>query len=259
MANFIAVDDVQAEQIKPFGRAGSRTQVLVKFSVSGAPREFVEVYATTDIGAFDAPRLGTIPINLHSNEYSAMLDLVAGMRYEIRCCPRTTTNGDPDETMDGESWVDRCNTIGFVTEADADFPKPVIFSAIPRHRTLRRKNHIRIQWESPRAYTFYQVRFGNERSGFQEQQIDRIAGGIGGVFPLEPTIPGVRYLFKVNGLMRNSFETGSSGFTEPIFVTAAENTRSLRAFMDGVDTSGGIRALIPAHISSLRALLETNP
>lgn len=131
MANFIAVDDVQAEQIKPFGRAGSRTQVLVKFSVSGAPREFVEIYATTDIGAFDAPRLGTIPINLHSNEYSAMLDLVAGMRYEIRCCPRTTTNGDPDETMDGESWVDRCNTIGFVTEADADFRSRSSFPLFP--------------------------------------------------------------------------------------------------------------------------------
>lgn len=252
----IAVDDVQAEQLRPFGRAGSSTQVLVKFSVSGAPREFVEVYATTDIGAFDAPLLGTVPINLHSTEYSIMLDLVAGMSYEIRCCPRTTTNGVPDETMDGEPWENQCNTIRFVTEADAgSFPKPVIFSAIPRHTTLRHRNHIRIQWESPRAYTFYQVRFGDERSGFREQQVDRIAGGIGGVFTLEPTIPGVRYLFKVNGLMRHFSETGSSGFTEPIFVTAAENTRSVRAFMDGVDTTGGIRSLLPANTFSLRGLL----
>lgn len=258
----IDVEDVQASQLRPFGPPGSATQVLVTFSVSGVAREFVEVYVTTDIGAFDASLVGRVPINFHSNEYSIALSLIAGMVFEIRCCPRTTTNGIPDKIMDDEPWENSCSAIRFATEADPlperpSKPRPEIVDVISHHATLHQKNRITLRWRSVRRYEWYQIRFkSDEFVQAGETQVDLNLNSSSGEFTLEPTKPGRRYLFKVNGCDENDFGAMiCSGFTEPVFAHAASNTHSLRAFLDVTDATSGVRHLLQPSVNSIKALM----
>jgi hypothetical protein len=171
--------------------------------------------------------------------------------------------------MDGQDWRNFCLFIRITTRAAGteppalSRPKPEIIGVAAHHATLTEPNRIIIRWRAARSYGWYFVLVNrSDVATGGESQIELNFTQSFGLFTWAPAVPGARYAFKVAGCDESDIGATKrcSDFTEPIQVQAAPKTRSLRAFLGGLDASRGVRQLLPPvpplpPVRSLRSLM----
>jgi hypothetical protein len=255
------ISNLQIKQLPPIETSAAKVQVT--FDVLGVfgPDDIVQIYAGDRSG--DLSNL-VAKTDLNMTEhfgYSEILDLTAGEFYAIGCCPRTVTDHQVNDTIDGQDWQGLCLWQEFTTQAapgpGTNLPAPQITGIRTLPLTLHRKNGVEVSWTSPRNYDFFQVRWGYEGMPALDEFQEKTAGGGSGSFVCSTT-RGLWYHFSVQGC-NSHWLTGSqcSAWSPATRAQAGANLHRLREFLEasGVATSSPLRTFLGAGGGSLRSLM----
>lgn len=228
-----------------------RAKVLVKFNVYGIifPDSVVQFYAA---GASD-PSLGIYldDLELSQNEhfgYSTILDLDAATVYQIHLCPRTVTDGTPDNYIEGEYWDTFRTAVAFTTQGTSatppgPFSAPTISSVFPRQATLHDGASVLVGWTSSELFDKYHFMWTDAFpppigvAGWSAVEINS-PNSRGAAFTIPGTPFGRTYTFKVQGCKEFDFGPDKcSQFSPASEVMIPVNTHSLRTFLELSNTT----------------------
>lgn len=225
------------KQIGPI--TNTSAQVQVSFDLLGILPDFVQIYAANAAGSGPANLADSVDVSPPEDHYDRIITLQAGTFYTIYACPRTGSQDNPDEYIDGEHWDSYCAMQNILTQSASSPPgdkvPPVINFLDPQPATLNSTNTIGVGWTTPTSYQQYQVAWAYEGQALPQVMTSNNSVRFG-------TAPGHHYAFAVQG--GNS--AGASGtyhwsaFGPTVRITASPNLHSLRQFLQlsGLNPSG---------------------
>jgi hypothetical protein len=242
---------------------GQIANLLINYQINGILPDFVQVYAVNAASA-DTSLVGPgtfvqdFDVSPPEGIYHQTLQLSAGTIYTIFLCPRTGSQDNPDNTIDGEYWESSCVFTTFTTTKPGPPPgkglvPPVITSVVPQPAKVGIGNSITIAWVTPTSYQLFQVAPIYDGQAVQQASPTTDSWTTG-------TDPGHHYSFAVQG----GVYQGASGtynwsnFGPRVPVTAAENLHSLRQFLQfsGINPVGArLRSLMPSG-ETLRKFMD---
>lgn len=256
-------------QVQPIASPAS---IMIQFTVLGILPDKVQVYAG-GVGGQLAELKDEVDIAPPEIDYASTFELASGTAYRIHLCPRTTTDGVPDDKIDDVFFETFCTRLDFTTQAPAaaaptgpTAPRaPVIEAVTPRQATLHAPGRIDVAWNAPDRCDKYHFLWTDSfpapatQVGWSETEIGAPQSR-GGAFSIPNTSLGRAYTFKVQGCQ--AFDLGPdncSPFSPQAAFQMPPNTRSLREFLrlSHVALQPGLRSLgAPAFAAGLRAMMR---
>lgn len=120
---------------------------------------------------------------------------------------------------------------------------------------------IRVHWMARDDFGKYRVRWTTDDpsgQGRNPMEVDIEKGGRSGVYELKGTIPGLTYLFNVQGGWAGLSEASWSSWSELKHIIAHPHLRGLRAYLvaSGIDPAAGVRRYLSADRGSVRAFMQ---
>lgn len=188
---------------QPGSTIGMQCPVLVEWAYGNQVPDRVEIYVALPNQQASLAASVT-PNDEHHGEKE--VSAPAGAMVEIIVAPRLLANGTtldkmPDDQGQEQDWQSYTVKATITTSAPpADQPKPTFLPPVITSHQVH-KGGIKISWNSPRKYDFFQVRWAEK--GFNEVQVEINSSGSDGYFVAEPTSSGVTYTFRVEGCAKN--------------------------------------------------------
>jgi hypothetical protein len=241
------------KQLPPI--TSTTAQVQVSFEIHGILPDFVQIYAVNAAGTGLGVLVDKVDMSPPEINYDDPITLQAGTLYTIHACPRTGTEQNPDEMIDGAYWESYCvagtiTTLASSSPPGGNRPPPVIINLDPEPATINQDNRIAVAWSSTIHYDRFLVWWTENGVALAQGEID--TGGYSGSWTTR-TRPGYAYTFAVDG----GVSAGVSGFnysgwgpTEKI--TASLNLTSLRQFLQhsGINPAGEqLRSRMPSGVT----------
>ena len=257
MATNIKINSIK--QLQPISAPAS---VQIDFVVLGILPDIVQIYASGVSGQVGS-LVDKVDINPPENTYGTIVTLAAGTAFFISLCPRTLTNGVPDDKMDDKDWQTFCSMVPFTTQAPPPpvhpkQPAPKIGSVEPHQVTLHNPGKIDVHWNATTNFDLYHFMWMEQPHGWNEVEIN--SSGNNGVFTVSPAVSGRTYAFKVQGCISKLIGLDDcSPFSDPSTFVMPASTRSLREFLrlSGVRLNPGVRSLgKDAYGAGLRAMMH---
>jgi hypothetical protein len=252
------------EQETPF--TAGNTKLFVQFEIIGAKPDFVQIYAvnygeTTPAGLADIA--ASVDVSDAASIYFREIVVQAGAVYTIWLCPRTGSQDEPDDQIDGEYWEGLCVGQTIVTKSDSlpddQRNAPIITGIDAEPATISNPDQITVTWTS-QSYDKFLVWWTKNGEGLAQGEI----GGprSGGSWTASPTVPGARYTFAVKGGTYGGI-FGNYNFSDwgpTVKATAPPHYSSLRLFLRAsrvLPLPQGLRSLMHAHKqSSVRKFMK---
>ncbi len=240
----------------------SPASIQIDFTVLGILPDKVQVYEGGVSGGLSR-LVDEVDMTPPEIDYSSSFQLPGGTAFVIHLCPRTTTDGIPDDKLDEQFFESFCTRTALTTLAPPPPgprpkpPAPRITSLEPHQATLHDEGDIVAHWTAVTNFDQFHVIAGETGGPPGEVEID--SPGTNGFFRLTPTIPGRQYAFKVQGCITHTIGLNDcSLFTIEQTVTMPPNTRSLREFLrlSRVSLERGVRSIGGPGVSSVRAMMR---
>lgn len=241
----------------------SPATVLINFTVTGILPDKVQVYAGGVSGEL-AILKEEVDMTPPENTYTTSIVLAGGSFFRLHLCPRTTTDGVPDDKIDEQFFEAFCTQLDFTTQAPPNGtrkpkPPPPTFQTLEPHQaTLQRDGGIMVRWVATTNFDQYHLIFEEKNGRSDEFEID--SSGTSGFFDLQPAFPGRQYSFKVQGCITHTLGLNDcSEFTMFNVIVMPPNTHSLKEFLrlSGVHLKPGLRSLGAEVFSSgIRAMMK---
>ena len=240
----------------------SPASMQIDFTVLGILPEKVQIYAGGVSGGLSR-LVDEVDMTPPEIDYSSSFQLAGGTAFVIHLCPRTTTDGVPDDKIDDQFFESFCTRTTLTTLAPPPPgprpkpPAPRITSLDPHQATLHDEGDIVAHWTAVTNFDQYHVIAGDTGGPSGEVEID--SPGTNGFFRLTPTIPGRQYTFKVQGCITHTIGLNDcSLFTSPETLIMPPNTTSLREFLrlSRISLDSGVRSIGAPVLSGLRAMMR---
>lgn len=253
----------------------------VSFAIYGNLPSFVQIYAAPAGGGVGSAELVTV-VSIKSGVYQytdVPFSLKPGVYYTIYVCPRTGSQNQPDNTIDGVEWDAYCAVAYIATKTQPVPPEtlnpPMISALIAHPVNTKQPNRITVMWSSSTSYDKYVL--GWVDSGYQSdpktinynlliqnppwelpnQSQDINQKGVTGSVDI-PTQPNHLYFFHVNGGISQFWNYKYSPWGPPAAQLATTNRTSLRLFLieSGISPGGqSIRSLLSPN-QTVRNLMQ---
>lgn len=268
-------------QVGPF--SNSTATINISFTINGNLPSFVQIYAAPAGGGVGSAELVDI-VSIKSGVYQYndnAFSLKPNVYYAIYACPRTGSESQPDDTIDGIEWESYCAMAYLATKSQETpttpqaLDPPVITTLVPHPANTKQPNRIAVMWSSSTSYDKYVL--GWVDSGYQtspqtinygailqnppwelpNQSQDINEKGTSGSWDV-PTQPGHLYFFHVNGGISQFWNYKYSKWGPPAAQLATSNHTSLRMFLmdSGISPSAqGMRSLLAPN-QSIRNFMQ---
>ncbi len=238
------------KQIAPITATVAKVQV--SFDLSGTLPDFVQIYAVTATASGPSNLIATVDMKPPTTQYDEIIALQAGTYYTLYICPRTGSEGTPDDQIDGVYWETYCAVASITTQAvssspGGNLPPPTITHIIPYPATIKQDSSMTIEWSAFRQYNKFLVWWTQNGIALAQGEINTT--GSSGTWSVQTT-PGYHYTFKVEGGVSAGLSGYDySGWGPEVSVVAPANLNSLKQYLQ----NSGL------HIAnqSLRALMPT--
>jgi hypothetical protein len=246
---------------------GALANMLITYQIDGPGADFVELYAVnaaaTDPSLLDHSADGNwitdFDVSLDEFIYSQSFQLGAGSIWTLFLCPRTGSQDDPDNEINGDYWESSCvfRTVTTTTSAPSGpgLVPPKITSTVPAPATLKQGNTITITWSSPTTYQKFQI-----WNTFDGEPLEQ--GSTEGEPPANSwtaqTAPGHRYTFQVQGGVSGGFSYTWSSWGPMVSVLAVENLHSLRQCLiySEINPAGAVLSSLVPSGDTLRNFMQ---
>jgi hypothetical protein len=238
--------------------------ILAQFTVTGVKPDFVQVYAA-NLGETDPAGLGDLvdkqDLTIPHSTYDSVFTVPAGYLYRIWLCPRTGTEDNPDELIDGQYWEGFCVWQLIVARATPTMGQrqpPWVSGIDPEPANLTQPDRITVKWGSPQSYDKYLISWTKNGEPMDQGEVDSAA--ISGAWTATPITPGARYTFSVKGGVSGGILGNYlySDWSKAIAVVAPPHFRSLRQFLTASGknpAAQGVASLMKSQ-HSLRSFMK---
>ena len=257
-------------QVPPINSTTATLQV--SFAIYGNLPSFVQIYAAmAGTGVGTAPLVNVVPIKSGVYQYNDIQFTVKppGVIFHVYVCPRTGSQNQPDNTIDGVEWDSYCATAYISPKSQQTTPSeglypPSINALVPHPANMNQPNRITVMWSSSTGYDKYVL--GWVDGGYQtnpkainystllqnppwelpnhSQDINQ--SGTSGSYDV-PTQPNHLYIFHVNGGISQFWNYKYSPWGPPAAQIATPNRTSLRMYLldSGINPAGqSVRSLL---------------
>jgi hypothetical protein len=247
---------------------GTTANMGIYYNIGGPQTEvdFVQLYAV-NAAAADPSLVGAanfvtdFDVNPADPDYYQNFTLQAGTIYTLFLCPRSGSQESPDEDFNGEYWEASCESWQVTTTttppSGTGLVPPKIVSVVPQPARVNQGNSITIAWSTPSTYQQFQI--APIWNG-QALQQGTTTGNPAPESWTTQTAPGQQYSFAVQG---GVYDGAAGNYTWSAFgprvnVTAAENLRSLRQYLQdsGINPVGAVLSKIKSSGDTLRQFMQ---